>query len=291
MVYRIARRALGVAAVVVPLWLGGCAGDPVVTGEDAVTEPAVASELAGWQSTESWQSYDPESIYAYIDGLAEVYLAYGMRRCLSRRFSGPEGEPDIVLDLFEQASPADAYGVFTHDREGQDVDLGQGGRVREGWLSFWKGRWFGSVYAEGVSAASAEAMLAIGSAAAAAITEVGELPPLVAELPGNGLDRRSLRFFHTQEILNTVVYLGYDNPLLLGPEVDAVAGRYERDDGAGWLLLVEYPTVDRAEMAAGGASEAGLAVRREGSRLAVVLAPEPPGAAGGLLRSAWGGDR
>lgn len=290
MVYRFARPAARMAVVLVSLSLAGCTGDPLVTEEKAVTEPAVASEIAGWRSTESWESYDTESIYAYIDGHAEVYLAYGMRRCLSRRYTGPEGEPNIVLDFFEQASPADAFGVFTHDREGKDVDIGQGGRVREGWLSFWKGRWFGSVYAEGVSEASAEAMRAIGAAAAAAITEVGERPPLVGELPRTGLDEDSVRFLHTQEILNTVVYLGYENPLLLEREVDAVVGRYERDDGAGWLLLVKYPTEEQAEMAEGGAFDAGIAVQRQGSKLAAVLAPEPPEAADGMLASAWGGD-
>lgn len=291
MVYRLARPAARMAVVLLSLSLAGCTGDPLVTEEKAVTEPAVASEIAGWQSTESWESYDTESIYAYIDGHAEVYLAYGMRRCLSRRYTGPEGEPDIVLDLFEQASPADAFGVFTHDREGEDVDFGQGGRIREGWLSFWKGRWFGSIYAEDVSESSAEAMRAIGAAAAAAITKVGERPPLVGELPHDGLDEDSVRFFHTQEILNTVVYLGYENPLRLERGVDAVIGRYERDDGAGWLLLVKYPAEEQAEMAEGGALDAGIAVRRQGSKLAAVLAPEPPEAADGMLASAWGGDR
>jgi hypothetical protein len=277
--------------VLLSLFLAGCSGDPLVTEGNDVTEPAVASEIAGWQSSRSWESYDTESIYAYIDGHAEVYLAFGMRRCLSRRYTGPDGEPDIVLDLFEQASPADAFGVFTHDREGEAVDIGQGGRVREGWLSFWKGRWFGSVYAEGVSEASAEAMRAIGAAAAVAITEVGERPPLLGELPRAGLDEDSVRFLHTQEILNTVVYLGYENPLRLEPDVDAVVGRYERDDGAGWLLLVEYPTVEHAEIAEESASGAGIAVRRQGSKLAAVLAPEPPEAAEGMLESAWGGER
>lgn len=291
MVYRLARPAARMAVVLLSLSLGGCTGDPLVTEETVVTEPAIVSEIAGWRSAGSWESYDTESIYGYIDGHAEVYLAYGMSRCLSRRYTGPEGEPDIVLDLFEQASPADAFGVFTHDREGDAVDIGQGGRLREGWLSFWKGRWFGSVYAEGVSVASAEALRAVGAAAAAAITEVGELPPLVAELPRAGLDQDSIRFLHTQEILNTVVYLGYENPLRLERGVDAVVGRYERHDGAGWLLIVEYPTEEQAEMAEGGASDAGIAVRRQGSKLAAVLAPETPEAADGMLASAWGGER
>jgi hypothetical protein len=261
----------------------GCGMETTPVGDRVDVTARLPSEVAGWRAADDGEVYDAESIFSYIDGHAEVYLAYGMTRCLARRYAGPEGEPDIVLDLYELASPADAFGVFTHDRDGDDVDVGQGGLFRHGWLSFWKGRWFGSVYAEGESQASAEAVLAIGRAAADAIAEVGELPLLVADLPAAGLDHRSVRFLHTQEILNGVVYLGYDNPLLFGPDVDAVVGRYELPEGRGWLLLADYPDEAMAGRAERGATEAGLAVRRRGSRLAAVLAPEPATVADTLL--------
>jgi len=267
-----------------------CTDDAQRSDLCGTADPVVPIEVAGWRSVDEGQIYDTESIYSYIDGHAEVYMAYGMVRCLSRRYSGPEGEPDIVLDLFEQASAADAFGVFTHDRDGEDVDIGQGGLFRHGWLSFWKGHWFGSVYAEGESAASKEAVLALGRAAADSMREVGDVPPLVAELPTDGLDPRSVRFLHTQEILNGVVYLGYENALQFGPEVDAVVGRYQRPEGSGWLLLVDYPDEVATELAEGGAIEAGIAVRRRGSRLAAVLAPEPQAAGDGLLAAAFGGE-
>jgi hypothetical protein len=268
--------------------LTACAAEPPPGPGDESVKIVIPAEVAGWRATGDWEVYDTETIYSYIDGHAEVYMAYGMVRCLSRRYAGPEGEPDIVLDLFEQASPADAFGVFTHDRDGEEVDVGQGGLFRHGWLSFWKGSWFGSVYAEGESEASAKAVHAIARAAADAIDEVGEVPPLVDELPPDGLDRRSVRFLHTQEILNGIIYLGYENVLRFGPEVDAVVGRYERPEGSGWLLLVDYPDDETAARAEGGAEEAGIAVRRNGSRLAAVLAAEPQTAADGLLEDAMG---
>ncbi len=245
-------------------------------------------EAAGWRTDADDEIFDTETIFQYIDGHAEVYLAYGMKRCLARRYSGPSGEPDIVLDLFELASSADAYGVFTHDRDGDEVDVGQGAMLRTGWLSFWKGRWFGSVYAEGESEPAFDAVIAIAREAADAITEEGEAPALVSELPADGLDLRSVRSFHTQEILNNVIYLGFENVLQFGPEIDAVLGRYARPDGSAWLLLVDYPDVETASWAEGAGTEAGLAIRREGARLAVVLAPEPATAADGLLADAMG---
>jgi hypothetical protein len=279
--------AIGVVSVGL---MTSCSGREPPTGESDAAGPRLPQEAAGWEAVADAQIYDTESIYSYIDGHAEVYMAYGMVRCISRRYSGPEGEPDVVLDLFEQASPADAFGVFTHDRDGEDVEVGQGGLFRHGWLSFWKGKWFGSVYAEGESDASAEAVIALGRAVADSIQEIGEVPAMVADLPGDGLDSRSVRFLHTQEILNGVVYLGYENALRLGPEIDAVVGRYTRAEGTGWLLLVKYPDEALAGQAEVGAIETGIVVRRRGARLAAVLAPEPQAVADALLNDAVGGD-
>jgi len=266
--------------------LMACVAEPPPGDELELVTAALPFEAAGWRARGDDEIYGTDTIFQYIDGQAEVYLAYGMKRCLARRYSGPEGEPDIVLDLFELASAEDAYGVFTHDRDGDDIDIGQGALLRTGWLSFWKGRWFGSVYSEGESQPAYDAVIAIARAAADAIAEEGEAPALVSELPVEGLDPQSVRFFHTQEILNSVVYLGFDNVLRFGPETDAVLGNYQRQDGSGWLLLVDYPDVETASWAEGAATEAGLAVRRDGARLAVVLAPAPAAAADGLLADA-----
>ena len=268
--------------------LMACAAKPPPIDELEQVGAALPAEIAGWQATGDDEIYDTETIFQYIDGHAEVYLAYGMSRCLARRYSGPSGEPDIVLDLFELASAADAYGVFTHDRDGDEIDVGQGALLRTGWLSFWKGRWFGSVYSEGESEPAYDTVIAIARAAADAIAKEGKMPVLVSELPIDGLDERSVRFLHTQEILNGVVYLGFENVLRFGPEIDAVLGRYQRQDGKAWLLLVNYPDVETASWAENAGTEAGLAVRREGARLAVVLAPEPASAADSLLADAMG---
>ncbi len=267
----------------------GCGVQSPPKDELAGIRAAIPAEVAGWQRGEA-EIYDAETIFSYIDGHAEVYLSYGMKRCLAVRYTASSGEGDIVLDLYEQGSAADAYGVYSFDREGEDVDVGQGAVLRAGWLSFWKGHWYGSVYAEGESASARDAVLAIGKAVADAIVEEGERPALVGELPPAGLEPKSVRYLHAQEILNGVVYLGFENVFGLGPETEAVLGRYDRQDGAGWLMLVEYPQDIDASRAEIVAREAGLAVLRSGSTLAAVLEPEPNDIAQILLSEAMGGD-
>ena len=281
-------RGSAILAVWVAVMMTVSCGSP--PGEDGRedSQAALPVEVAGWRAVDAGEVYDAESIFGYIDGHAEVYLAYGMQRCLARRYAGPEGEADIVIDLFELSSPEDAYGVFTHDRDGEEVQVGQGALLRPGWLSFWKGRWFGSVYAEGESERSHAAVLALGRAAAAAIHEEGQPPSLVGDLPVDGLERRSVRFLHTHEILNSALYIGFENVFGLGVGTDAALGRYQRNGGEIWLVLVDYPGEEAARKAELSAKGAGFASLRRGARLAAVLATDSPELAEMLLGEVTG---
>lgn len=212
--------------------------------------PTLPDEIAGWRAKAPPSRYDAETIFQYIDGHGEVYLAYGMAACLARRYAGPGGEGDIVLDVFSMGSPADAYGIFTHSREGEPVAVGQDGTFGYGALLFWKGRHFVSVQAEEESARASEAVMALGRAVAAAIAETGERPALVARLPSRGLAPGSVVYLRHPQILDAHVPLGPGNPLGLGPETPAVVGRYEAAGAEARLVIVDYPSASASRSAA-----------------------------------------
>jgi hypothetical protein len=162
----------------------------------------------------------------------------------------------VVVDAFALASPADAFGVYTHSREGEPADVGQGGSYGYGTLFFWKGRYFVSAYAERESERARTAMIALGRAVAASIAETGETPALARRLPREGLEETSLVYLRHPRILEAHVPVGPDNPLGVGPDAPAVTGRYRVGGGMADLVLVEYP-----DEAAAAAAAAGFAAR------------------------------
>jgi hypothetical protein len=212
--------------------------------------PTLPDGAAGWKAVGPPDRYDPQTIFQYIDGHGEVYLAYGMAACDARRYAGPAGEGDVVVDVFEMASPADAFGVFTHSREGEPVDVGQGASFGFGTLSFWKGRHFVSVSAEQESERAGAAVLALGRSVAAAIADTGPPPALVSRLPKAGLDEASLVYLRHPRLLEAHVPVGPDNPLGVGPWAPAVTGRYSVGGGTADLVVVEYADAAAAEAAA-----------------------------------------
>src|SRR3989304_6303966 len=226
-------------------------------------QPATASGGPDPDST-----YDGESIFDYIDGAGEVYRAYNMRGCLSRRYTAT-GLPTIVLDIFDMGSSEDAFGVFTHDRDGKTVDVGQEGLYRQGWLSFWKGRFFVSIYMERETVDAKEAAYHLARAGDSLIGDEGPKPPILLKLPPEGLQDRSVRFLHHPLLLNYHYYLSDENILNLGKETDALLASYSRGGKRARFLLVHYPSPERAR----GAHEKFLAsyLPEEGTGGAVLL--------------------
>jgi hypothetical protein len=210
-----------------------------------VLSGALPSRIGMWTAEPQDRTYDAETIFSYIDGAGEVYRAYNMRSCLSRRYTSPNG-PAIVLDIFDMGTSEDAFGVFTHDRDGRAVDAGQGGLYRPGWLSFWKGRFFVSIYTEEETEAAKGAISELSSVVASLVEDEGPKPEILRKLPSQGLQARSIRYLHHHTLLNYHYYLADENILNLGRHTDAVLAVYERSGKRAHLLLVSYPNEQKA---------------------------------------------
>ncbi len=196
--------------------------------------------IDGWAAEPEDHIYDEKTIFRYINGAAEVYKAYNMKQCLSRRYAIDDG-PGIVLDIFDMRSPEDAFGVFTHDTDGEPVKIGQSGLYRPGWLSFWKHRYFVSIYAEEETEAAEKAVLGLGKKVAALIQKEGAKPDIVSRLPQAGLQTNRIRYLHHPVILNYHFYLADENILNLTDQTNAVLAPYEKGQEKALLLMVVYP--------------------------------------------------
>lgn len=204
--------------------------------------------ILAWTKADEDALYDDRTIFDYIDGAAEVYRAYGMERCFSRRYETPGG-PALMLDIFDMGSSDDAYGVFTYDRDGEAMSLGQGAVYRSGWLGMWKDRFFVSLYATQETKATREAVLKLAEAVSRLIRVEGSKPRILSFLPSDGLKRESVRFFYDHAVLNRHYFLAGDNILNLGRRTRGALASYERKPGSAQLLLLEYPDGEMARKA------------------------------------------
>jgi len=236
------------------------------------------TEISGWRAENGDRIFDERTIFSYIDGAGELYRAYNMQNCLSRRYV-KKGETNIILDVFDMGTSEDAFGVFTHDTDGDRIDIGQDARYRPGWLSFWQNRFYVSIYLEEESAAAEKAVKALGKLVASAAGESGSRPQHLNLLPQAGLDVGSIRYLHHPMVLNYHYYLFDKNILHLSPLTDAILASYRRSGEQAQLLLISYPKTLTARNALAGfrehylpdADSGGLARLENGKWSAVAL--------------------
>jgi hypothetical protein len=211
---------------------------------------ALPQELLGWQKSGDDQVFDRDDIFDYLDGGGEIYLAFDFRFVFVREYAKPEA-PSIVVEIYQMASAADAYGIFTQDTDGQEVRFGQDALYGAGLLRFWKDKVFVRVMADRETPEAQEAVMKLGGAIDSAVPEAGPKPEILGKLPVEGLDPQTVRFFHTVISLNSHYFMSNVNILNLSPETQVVMARYEKKGARGTLILTEYPSEDRAYSAHG----------------------------------------
>jgi hypothetical protein len=232
------------------LIIGVLLGSTPAAGAEALDEIRrdLPERVQTWTKAGEDAFYDDRTIFDYINGAAEVYRAYNMQGCLSRRYETPDGQV-VILDIFDMGSSEDAYGVFTNDQDGKELDLGQGAFYRSGWLSMWKDRFFISLYGEQDTETTFAAVWSLAEAVSQLIDVKGQKPRILSYLPSEGISPRSVRFFHDHMVLNRHYYLTGENILNLGTSTSGVLASFKRKEGSARLLILEYPDSEKAKSA------------------------------------------
>lgn len=211
---------------------------------------SLPSETLGWKWDGKEERHDAKTLFAYMNGAAELYLAYGFENLRVRRYE-KRGSPALTVELYRMASSEDAYGVFAFERQDEAAGIGQGSEFGGGMLRFWKDRYFASVYAEGEGPDVESALLAVGRAIANAVPATGPEPRSIALLPGGefGLLEKSLRFLRSHVLLNQRFFVAHQNILNLNRRTEALFAQYTQEATRTNLLLVRYPDEKAADAA------------------------------------------
>jgi len=231
-----------IAAALIAFTVGG--GVPLMPLSESQTAEAarlfalIPAEAGGWKSAGADQAFNAETIFDYIDGAGEVYRAFNMKLLASRRFS-KSGQADVIVDLFDMGSSADAFGVFAHDLEGEDWKTGQGSLYKGGLLQFWRGRYFAAIFAESENPETKAVVAGLGKTIASGLGPDGPKPALLELLPAE-FRSGQVRWFHNPQILNYHFHVSSDNVLKLGPEAEAAISTVGTKSEKRSCLIVRY---------------------------------------------------
>jgi hypothetical protein len=243
--------------------------------------------ISGWTRDGDAETYNSDTLYDMVDGQADAFFAYNFEQVAVQSYAGEDTV--LRIEIWQLATPADAYGLFTRNRSGEPADIGNEGDTDPGRrLAFWQDRYYAQV--RGRQSLADTTLRAFADTIVAALPTGGETPALIDKLPPEGLIERSAIFFRREISIQDEIWLGGENILGLTADTEGVLARYTVDGAPVHLLMVQYPGGDAAS--AGLAALDGAAVERlraadvNGALLAAVFGETDPTVAADLLADA-----
>jgi hypothetical protein len=244
--------------------LSGTASPP----SDALKLPQT---VGAWTTAGPPLTVNATTIFDYMDGAGEMYLAFGFGRLEVTEYKAAGRSDTLTAEVYFMKAQADAFGLLSQDWGGEPVVLAAepnaptdtiAPAVRAlyggGLLRLAAGNLYARIQAERETPEAREAVLALGKTVAAGRMFTAE-PALLRHLPLTvgpnwKLRRDRLAYFRSHLVLKSLLYLGNQNILDLGPDTEGAVAPYEREAGAAGarrfqLMVVHYPTLDRAKRA------------------------------------------
>lgn len=206
-------RRLGIAALsfglaVLSIFSAAAAGLRAEPADQQQKTPAVASPLLdltsflpgagdvpGWTRKGDLQVFKGEDLFTYIDGGADIYIEYGFRQVIVQDYENALKE-SITLEIFGMSDASAAFGIFTFKSSagGTEIALGQGGKLEDYYLNFWKGPVLVTVTGFDESPASLEGVRGVAKATDQKIQLRGEKPALAAAFPPEWTERGGMKY-------------------------------------------------------------------------------------------------
>jgi hypothetical protein len=220
----------------------------IFSGRGPMTDflQSLPDHIRGWKITGEDRVYDRGTLFDYMNGGAEVYLAFDFRRVRVNRFKRPDGI-EMTLDIYEMGSAPEAFGIFSCDPEDEEVGIGQGSRYGFGLLRFWKGPYFVTVMADAEGEEVDRAVLELGREIDKLLGPEGPEPEMLSILPQARLIKNRVSYFHSNIHLNNRFYIASENILNLDSGTECVFAEY-RSEGEEpvSLLVIRYGDANKA---------------------------------------------
>jgi hypothetical protein len=80
-------------------------------------------EVAGWTQPGEVLIYDADTLWEYINGAAELFVAYGVQSCRTTDLTS--GDLTVTVDLYDMGTSLNAYGVFEQEASGEGVEVAE----------------------------------------------------------------------------------------------------------------------------------------------------------------------
>jgi len=205
-------------------------------------------EVPGFTKQDEPRTFDPDSLFEYINGDAFSYINFGFEEVIVQDYES-EQFGKLTIDIYRHSSDNNGFGIYSHERpaDAAPLNIGAEGYSGKGMLNFFKGRYYVKLRGD----CEESVLKKVADEAAGAIVGETAFPPTAAAFPEEGLSRNSLRY----------VAEGFMGHSFLH---SAFVAEYEQGDGLLQVFIIDAADETAAEKML--EDYLALMARKEGSR-------------------------
>ena len=169
--------------------------------DDVQNTDALANLLPAtdWQEGCSWESdpqfYNPDDLFEYINGSADLYLAYGFKQLVTVNYMTDE-DFSVLVDVYDMGNRLNAFGVFSNYRSpgNEYADIGTEATISDYHIRFFHGQYIVDLNASDATERIQKFMREVAMEIAARIDAPTEKPVILNLLPEKNIINKSSKY-------------------------------------------------------------------------------------------------
>lgn len=175
----------------------------------------VFPEIIGWKQSGEPQICSPKTLYEYINGAADLYLAYDFQELNVTEYLNDK-KASLTVEIYRHKSPNDAFGIYSQERlpDANYLNIGIQGYIDKNILNFLSGSYYVKINSYNTGAEDQEVLQAFAKKVVEILGEEGGLPSILSSFPAEGKIGNSEKFiardFLGHSFLKTAFTSDYD---------------------------------------------------------------------------------
>ncbi len=111
---------------------------------DSSSQQSLLPQLNNWTKTEEPSSYFPGTLFEFINGAAEIYLAYDFKELTVFQYGQKGSTASMAVEIYEMSNETNAFGIYGAERypDNNFIPIGIQGYVEEGILNYLIGKYY-----------------------------------------------------------------------------------------------------------------------------------------------------
>jgi hypothetical protein len=160
-------------------------------------------DVTGWRQSGEIQTFVPKTLFEYINGAADLYLAYDFQELKVAEYLN-EKKSSVIIEVYRHKTPIHAFGIYSQERlsDASFLDIGSQGYIETNVLNFLAGPYYVKINSFNTGPDDREILMAFAKKVSETLGERGALPSILSSFPEEGKKKNSEKFI-------AIKFLGY----------------------------------------------------------------------------------